>query len=351
MTSAAIPAIRAIRRGGIPVIAAVCLAGCSQTRPDPLAPPEPPIVWPAPPDPPRVRFLGQLTGSPDVRPTKTLSQQWHELLYGPTPPQMFVRPHAVAVPPDGRQVAVADADIACVHVLDLGRHTYQRLSACGGLDDTLKCPVAVVWAEQELWVADAQRHALAVFDATHPVGRWVGGETLARPAGLTYSPTNDLLYASDAGAHSVIALDRTGAEMFRFGSRGTGEGQFNYPSQIACAGETLVVADTLNFRIQRFDLDGNFLGMFGRPGDAAGDLSLPKGVAVDGAGHIWVVDAHFENLQAFTPEGRLLLALGQEGTGPGEFWLPAGVFVDGRQRMWVADSGNHRVQVFELLTP
>ncbi|MEZ6085720.1 MAG: hypothetical protein R3E58_17650 [Phycisphaerae bacterium] len=68
--------------------------------------------------------------------------------------------------------------------------------------------------------------------------------------------------------------------------------------------------------------------MFGRKGDAAGDLALPKGVAYDASGNIWVADAHFENVQAFTTQGELLMAFGEEGTGVGEFWLPAGVFID-----------------------
>jgi sugar lactone lactonase YvrE len=105
----------------------------------------------------------------------------------------------------------------------------------------------------------------------------------------------------------------------------------------------------MNFRVQRFSGDGDFLGMFGRKGDAAGDFALPKGVAVDGNGAIWVVDAQFENVQGFLPDGRLLLSFGGEGQEPGRFWLPAGLAIDDRRRVWVADSYNRRVQVFELL--
>ena len=111
----------------------------------------------------------------------------------------------------------------------------------------------------------------------------------------------------------------------------------------------LFVADSMNFRIQRFTLDGTPAGSFGRKGDAAGDFALPKGVACDADGQVWVVDAQFENVQGFAPDGQLLLAFGQEGQKPGEFWLPAGVCIDSKRRMWVADTYNRRVQVFEFV--
>ena len=101
--------------------------------------------------------------------------------------------------------------------------------------------------------------------------------------------------------------------------------------------------------MQRLGVDGTVLGTFGRKGDAAGDFALPKGVAFDPQGNIWVVDAQFENVQAFTSGGQLLLAIGGEGRGIGEFSLPAGICIDAKGRIWIADTYNRRVQVFELL--
>ena len=72
-------------------------------------------------------------------------------------------------------------------------------------------------------------------------------------------------------------------------------------------------------------------------------------MAIDSQGHLYVVDARFENVQIFDPQGRILMAFGQEGPGDGEFWLPAGVCIDSQDRIWVADTYNCRVQVFEFL--
>lgn len=325
------------------------LAGCVRPEPAFLTPPRPELVWPKPPDRPRIRYLGELRSSDDVGARPRGADLWERIVYGPTEPARLVSPHAVALNAEAGRIAVADTNAACVHVFDLQRHSYERKQRCGVASDELRCPVAVAWVGETLWVADSQLHAIAVFEPGG-AGRLVGQELLDRPAGLAFCPANQLCYVTDAGAHAVLAFDATGRLALRFGSHGGGPGQFNHPSHISCGpGETLAVADSLAFRIQRFALDGSPLGSFGGKGDAAGDFALPKGVAAGPDGNLWVVDAHFENVQGFTPDGRLLMAFGREGQGPGEFWLPSGICIDAKRRMWVADTYNRRVQVFELI--
>jgi DNA-binding beta-propeller fold protein YncE len=321
------------------------IAGCAQPAMKFLTPPEPPVVWPAPPDAPRVRYVGQLTGSEDIGAAKSFGEAWDELLYGPKPPSRLVSPHGVAVHAGGNKVAVADANAKCAHVFDLAARKYTAMARVGG--QAMESPAGVCWVKDALWVTDARLHAIAVFDPRQQP-RWIGKDKLLRPSGMAYCPVNQLCYVCDTGAHGVRAFDAKGTLVLEFGSHGAGPGQFNYPLHIACGpGESLVVSDALNFRVQRLKLDGTPLGEFGKKGDAAGNLALPKGIAVDGCGTVWVVDANFENVQAFTAEGQLLMAFGQEGHGPGEFWLPTGMCVDAQKRMWVAD--NRRVQVFALL--
>ena len=98
-----------------------------------------------------------------------------------------------------------------------------------------------------------------------------------------------------------------------------------------------------------FNVDGSFMGLFGRHGDTSGDFAMPKGVAVDSEGHIYVVDALFDAVQIFDRRGAYLLAFGERGINPGRFWLPGGIFIDGHDRIYVADTYNQRIQVFEYL--
>ncbi|MCH7632502.1 MAG: 6-bladed beta-propeller, partial [Planctomycetes bacterium] len=114
-------------------------------------------------------------------------------------------------------------------------------------------------------------------------------------------------------------------------------------------GDKLLVSDSGNFRVQLLDLEGRPIRTIGQKGDGAGDFSLPKGVAFDSEGHIYVVDAQFENVQVFDSAGQLLMAFGREGTDLGAFWLPSGLTIDDEDRIWVADAGNRRVQLFTYL--
>ena len=107
----------------------------------------------------------------------------------------------------------------------------------------------------------------------------------------------------------------------------------------------------MNFRVQVIEPDGRFVRMAGMPGDAPGGLNKPKGVAVDAAGRVMVMEGLYDALQVFDTEGRLLLSVGSPGSEPGEFWLAAGLAYDGAAgRLFVADSYNGRVQVFKLAT-
>ena len=73
----------------------------------------------------------------------------------------------------------------------------------------------------------------------------------------------------DNGEHKVVAFGRDGKERFRLGSNGQQTGQFNIPlAETTGADCALYVADSGNFRIQKFDANGNFLLAFGVSGPA-----------------------------------------------------------------------------------
>ena len=75
---------------------------------------------------------------------------------------------------------------------------------------------------------------------------------------------------------------------------------------------------------------------------------MPKGIAVDAAGVIYVVDTMFDNIQLFNITGSFLFTIGGRGTGYGEFWLPSGLFLDDQNKLYVCDTYNRRVQIFQV---
>jgi len=184
-------------------------------------------------------------------------------------------------------------------------------------------------------------------DAT-PIASLRLPEDIQRPVAVHYDDAAEELYVVDVTAHNIKVLGRDGTLLRMIGGRGGEAGEFNYPTDIAAHDRSLWIADSGNRRVQAIDRKGNPVAAFGQAGDAPGDLALPKSIATDSVGHVFVVDGRFENVQVFDAEGRLLLFFGEEGTGPGEFWLPGGIFIESSGRIWVCDSYNRRVQVFQF---
>ena len=103
----------------------------------------------------------------------------------------------------------------------------------------------------------------------------------------------------------------------------------------------------MNFRVQSFDMHGEFEGSIGSIGDSSSGLFRPKGIGLDSENHLYLVEGLTGSVQVFDHDGQLLYTFGGRGTSLGEFQLPAGIFIDRDDRIYVADSYNHRIQVFQ----
>ena len=76
--------------------------------------------------------------------------------------------------------------------------------------------------------------------------------------------------------------------------RAIDNGQFSEPNIIAIdpAAGRLYVAEFLNNRVQVFDLDGNFIDKWGSLGSGNGQFVQPAGIAVDANGLVFVGDTN-----------------------------------------------------------
>ncbi len=299
------------------------------------------IVWPEPPQQARIRLVGIFGEPEDLGIRRSIFSRFWGWIAGAAPREM-VRPYAIAA--EGQRIAVTDPGVAVVHLFDTGGRKYTRIDSVD--KELLSSPVGVALAEGRLYVADSALGRIFVLDDEGKPLRTIAG--LQRPTGIAWHGASGRLFAVDTTGHKVAAFGPDEQLLFEFGRRGTGDGEFNFPSHVTIWGDRLYVNDTMNFRIQIFDLDGKFVSSFGSHGDGSGDFAQPKGVGVDSEGHIYVVDALFNRVQIFDDRGRLLLAFGKDGGEPGGFWLPSGVYIS-QDRIYVADSYNRRVQIFEFL--
>ncbi len=329
------------------LVVAVITAGCT-TAPRAVFPyTGPPIVWPAAPDPPRIRYIGELVGEANVGRHVSGGQALRELVAGAPPLSGFVTPLAVAV--ERERVFVADPGHPSgplVHVVDLAQRRYTTIRTAG--DKPLAWPIDVAVRQGDLAVADAKLGAVLLFDSEGHLRTTIGAGALKRPASVSWD-REGRLWVVDSAAAQIVAFTPEGRETARFGRRGAGPTEFNFPSGLATADSGLWLADAMNFRVQHLSAAGAPLSVFGQKGDAAGCFSLPRDVALDSDGHVYALDNQFENFQIFDERGALLLAVGAEGNAPGQFNLPSGITIDEHDRIWIADTYNRRVQVFQFI--
>ena len=167
------------------------------------------------------------------------------------------------------------------------------------------------------------------------------------PSSLAFD-RDDRLYIADEALQRVSIFSKNGGYLGQWGSGGDGEGQLNRPSSIAFDGDdNLYVADSLNHRVQKFTKEGRFLAKWGGPGPSSnpGQFNMPWGIALDPDGNIQVADWRNDRIQKFTPGGEFLGQIGESGEGAGQLNRPAGLAVDSQGNLYVADWGNERVQV------
>jgi len=302
------------------------------------------IVWPPAPLETRIEWVKEYSILEDSRQVPGFWARVKEFFVGHEIAGI-VRPYGVATD-FGDRLFIADTGASLVHVFDMETSEYQMVE---GTDEVpLRTPIATAYGgNEELFITDSALGTVLRYNLQSKTLSTLMPYTLQRPTGIAFSWRTKQLFVSDTGAHEVVVLDLNGVEQFRFGGRGTGEGQFNYPTDIWVDMQGQVyVTDALNARIQIFSVEGGYIQTFGQPGDTPGSFSKPKGVTVDPAGHIYVCDALFDAVQIFDADGHLLMGFGDNGSRPGQFWMPSGIFADRKGYIYVADTYNRRIQVF-----
>jgi sugar lactone lactonase YvrE len=276
-----------------------------------------------------VAVVGALAVSASTADAATLLTQWG------TPGRangQFTNPNDLAVGAGG-QVYVADTD----------NHRIQRFTAdgayvgqwgtFGGQAGQFSSPSGIaIDSGGNVYVADRGNSRVQKFSADGTFQRmWgygvsTGGQTfeicttppcraglpgtgpgqLGTPHGLAVDP-NGNVYVTDFFDNQIERFTSDGSYSgLVWGSAGLAQGQFNRPVGIAAGALDVYVADRDNSRIQRFDLQGNSLGLWGSPGDADGQFAGPQDVTIAPDGHVYVSDNVNYRVQSFSAAGVFL---------------------------------------------
>ncbi len=137
--------------------------------------------------------------------------------------------------------------------------------------------------------------------------------------------------------------------------------RFNSPTHIAAdSGGNIYIADTASHTIRRMNSAGTvttIAGMAGFTGTSDGTgsearFNSPQGVAVDGAGNIYVSDTFNHTIRMISPGGVVTTLAGVAGSSgtvdangsTARFFGPTALAVDSSGTVFVSDSSNHSIR-------
>lgn len=322
----------------------VIMSFLNACAPAPYQKPQIDLLWPLPPDEPKIKFVDKFKSSLDLGMQHTFA----ETLFGEEKVDALFKPYGVAVDREGK---IYVTDIGRVFVFDFKNKTYEFIGTEPGLGK-LVMPIGIaVASDGRVFIADSSQNRVFIYRKNKFSGAIGHTGDFESPSGVAVDELRGVIYVVDAQKHMVSVYSLNDYKKIRtIGKRGPEQGEFNFPANIAVDKDgNLYVVDTLNVRIQVFDAGGTFVKSIGKLGDGPGFLARPKGIAIDSEKHIYIADAAFQNFQIFDQDGNVLLVVGTTGTLPGEFYLPAGIAVDEEDRVYVVDQVPGSVTIFQYL--
>lgn len=291
---------------------------------------EPVVVYPAPPDTPRVQFLARYSGAKDIEAEGGGS--FLDAIVGndprDDPNQIIYKPYGVSI---ARGVFyTCDTMMQGVVILDVAGKEVAVLRPDEGEGVLLK-PINCFADPQDgsLYVADVGREAVLVFDSTLTYRGSIGeGDDMARPVDVQV--VGDEVWVADQFGHQVVAFDRiTWERLGKIPNAAPDDPEgVRQPTNIWVTEDEVYVSDFGAFQVKVYTKDGEFVRKVGEYGKGYGYFLRPKGIAVDREGILYVVDAGFHNVQMFNEQGEVLMFFGGPTDTPGSMYLPAKVIVD-----------------------
>ncbi|MGP8235323.1 MAG: hypothetical protein ACLQVW_07930, partial [Limisphaerales bacterium] len=213
-------------------------------------------------------------------------------------------------------IGIAVDSLNNVYVGDYYNNVVRKLTPSGSLD---------VWAAST-FAGSASRSGVGANNGKGASAQFQG------PAGLAVDSSGNL-YVADTSNNSIRKITPDGTVSILAGSPPTLQQEFNYNGGIPYGNADSVQSSKANF-------------------------FLPYGVAVDGAGNVYVADTDNEEIRKISPQGAVTTLGGQPvfllysspaepmrlyGIGSGTsalFAIPYGIAVDKGGNVYVADTGN-----------
>ncbi|NCG34665.1 MAG: peptidylglycine alpha-amidating monooxygenase [Dehalococcoidales bacterium] len=199
-------------------------------------------------------------------------------------------------------------------------------------------------SNDDVYVFNRGAYPLIIFDKKgNYKNHWGVGE-FDRPHGIRIDKNDDLFLIDDIG-HIVQKRKKNGEVIFTIGEKGKpakwqGGDYFNRPTDVAIDNETgnIFVSDGYgNSRIHKFDSSGKHIKSWGKPGSENGEFSLPHNISIFDTNKIALCDRENFRVQIFDLDGNYL--------DQWHFHRPIAIYSDQYSKeIFVAEAGAPDVQ-------
>ncbi len=236
------------------------ISGCATQTPVAEEPKEEiiEIAWPPPPQEAVIKYVDSVT---KVWETKAKEKsRFADILAGTkedkTRVLLLQKPWGVSGDPKGRLI-VTDLTLGGLFVYNMETGKGEQWGQ-GGPGKLIKPMGVTSDKDSQVYVADIYTKQIVIFDEQGQFLKLIGGESIfSNPVDVAVNDKLGRIYVADSKKHQVLVFDMQGDKLFEIGEIGAGRGNLYYPSALAVGPDGHVyVTDTMNFRIQIFDADG-----------------------------------------------------------------------------------------------
>ncbi|MFA6221885.1 MAG: NHL repeat-containing protein [Desulfomonilaceae bacterium] len=244
-------------------------------------------------------------------------------------------------------LVVTDPSLYRIFLLDYDLKVINSFGKPGSAPGAFNFPKGVaVDSKNFVYVVDSNNCRIQIFDPEGKLYKVVG--SIGSIAGMFATPqgicldSKDRMFVADTRNHRIQVF-----ESFELvsviGDLGDGDSQFRLPtaSQVTPSGEIMVL-DSKHGLVKVFDKDGNFERSFAGEGNETGRLNSPQGMILDHDGSLLVADTGNHRLQKFDSIGKPMDFPTVDSNGDLLFKTPTSLAVR-NENLYVADSGKGAV--------
>ena len=178
-------------------------------------------------------------------------------------------------------------------------------------------------SEGQVFVFNRGSHPILIFDRSGRFVDSHTTIPMARPHGITIGPDDTVYCVDDFDhtvkmlsptGQLLLTLGKsgefsdTGAVAIDYRTIKQAGPPFNYPTDLAVApsGELYITDGYGNARVHRFSPEGNLLDSWGEPGEGPGQFQVPHGIAISEDGIVYVADRENNRIQRFDLQGQFI---------------------------------------------